>query len=51
MFVAFTAMAMCPAYFTQERFRGFGRLVLAKLPYRPPPDMDEEIAMEEASDE
>ena len=51
MLVAFIAGAMCPAYFAQERFRGFGRLVLAKLPYRPPPGMDEETAMEEASDE
>ncbi|ELZ41620.1 hypothetical protein [Halorubrum tebenquichense] len=51
MLVAFIAGAMCPAYFAQERLRGFGRLVLAKLAYRPPPGMDEETAMEEASDE
>lgn len=41
---------MAPTYYAAERLRGFSRVVLGKLPYRPPPGMEEEEALEEASD-
>lgn len=51
MLVMFAAGAMCPTYYAQERFRGFGRAVVSRLPYQPPPGMEEEAALEEATDE
>jgi len=47
---AFLAGAACPAYYAQERFRGFGRAMLDRLPYRPPPGMEESEALQEAAD-
>jgi hypothetical protein len=49
--IAFAAGAMTPVYYAQERFRGFGRAMISKLPYRPPPGTDEQEAMEDATDE
>jgi len=46
---AFLAGAACPAYYAQERFRGFGRAMLDRLPYRPPPGMEETQALREAA--
>lgn len=46
--LAFLAGATCPTYYATERFRGFGRTVLARLPYRAPPGMSEEEALEAA---
>lgn len=49
--IAFFAGAMAPAHYAQERFRGFGRSMVSKLPYKPPPGTEEQAAMEEATDE
>ena len=46
---AFLAGAACPVYYAQERLRGFGRAMLNKLPYQPPPGKDTETAMVEAT--
>jgi cyclic lactone autoinducer peptide len=46
--VAFQAGAACPVYYYQERFRGFGRAMVDRLPYRPPPGRDEKEALQEA---
>ncbi|MCT9095285.1 hypothetical protein [Haloarchaeobius sp. HME9146] len=46
--LAFLAGAACPAYYAQERLRGFGRTILSRLPYAPPPGMDAEQAMQQA---
>jgi hypothetical protein len=49
--LAFLSGAACPTYYAQERLRGAGRFVLAKmLPYRPPPGQDEQAAMIEATE-
>lgn len=40
-----------PTYYATERLRGFGRAMFEKLPYKPPPGMDEDEALEEAADE
>ena len=49
--VAFQAGAACPAYYARERLRGFGRAIFDKLPYRPPPGLDEEQALREAAED
>lgn len=46
--VAFMAGAACPAYYAQERLRGFGRAVISRLPYTPPPGKSEEEALADA---
>lgn len=46
--LAFLAGAACPAYYAQERLRGFGRAMFDRLPYRPPPGMEEEQALRQA---
>lgn len=46
--IAFLAGATCPAYYAQERLRGFGRSMFDRLPYRPPPGMNEEEALQAA---
>jgi len=38
--------ALAPAYYAQERFRGFGRSLLDRLPYKAPPGMNEEEALQ-----
>lgn len=43
--LAFLAGATAPSYFAAERFRGFGRAMLSRLPYQAPPGMDDEQAM------
>lgn len=45
----FQAGAACPTYYAQERFRGFGRALVDRLPYRPPPGMEEAEALQEAA--
>lgn len=53
--LAFLAGAACPTYYAQERLRGFGRAIVDRLPYVPPPGMEEQqalrAAMESAEDE
>ncbi|WP_459194722.1 hypothetical protein [Halosimplex sp. J119] len=49
MIVSFFAGSLCPAYYAQERLRGFGRAMFAAIPaYRPPPGMSEKEAMRAA---
>ena len=48
LLVAFLAGGMCPVYYFQERMRGFGRAMVAKLPYQPPPGKDREEALQDA---
>jgi len=43
--------SLAPTYFAAEQLRGFGRAMLAKLPYEPPPGKDEKEALIEATDE
>ncbi|WP_178915177.1 hypothetical protein [Natronomonas gomsonensis] len=47
--LAFLAGATSPTYYAQERLRGFGRAVSSRLPYEPPPGMEEQEAMEAAN--
>jgi len=47
----FLAGACAPVYYSMERFRGFGRAMMTKLPYRPPPGKQTEEAMVEATSE
>ncbi|EMA57167.1 hypothetical protein [Halorubrum lipolyticum] len=49
--LAYLAGAMTPVYFAQERMRGFGRALASRLPYEPPPGVEEGEAMEAATDE
>lgn len=49
--LAYVAGAMTPLYYAQERMRGFGRAMMARIPYQPPPGEDEQQAMEDATDE
>ncbi|WP_435119074.1 hypothetical protein [Halolamina sp. C58] len=42
------AGSMVPTYYAQERLRGFGRALFARLPYQPPPGMQREEAMRAA---
>jgi hypothetical protein len=46
--VAFLAGGMCPVYYFQERMRGFGRSLVSRLPYEPPPGKDREEALVDA---
>jgi len=46
--LAFAAGATVPAYYAEERLRGFGRKLASRLPYEPPPGMSEKEAMREA---
>ena len=48
--LAFLAGSLCPTYYAQERFRGFGRAMLSKVPYAPPPGQQEDEAMVRAVD-
>ena len=48
--LAFLAGATAPTYYAQERFRGFGRAMLGKLPYVPPPGQEESEALVRATD-
>lgn len=45
---AFLVGATAPTYYAQERLRGFGRAMLDRLPYSPPPGMQKEAAMKAA---
>ncbi|TKX86217.1 hypothetical protein EXE43_09615 [Halorubrum sp. SS5] len=49
--LAFAAGMVVPFYFALERMRGFGRALASKLPYKPPPGVEEGQAMEQATDE
>jgi len=39
-----------PTRYGVERLEGFGRFVVSKLPYRSPPGVDEQEAMQQATD-
>ncbi len=42
------AGSLVPTYYAQERLRGFGRKLMGRLPYEPPPGMEREAAMRAA---
>jgi len=42
------AGSLVPTYYAQERLRGFGRKLMGRLPYEPPPGMEREQAMRAA---
>ena len=44
------AGALAPTYYAAERLRGFGRAMVSRLPYEPPPGRDPEAAMVAAVD-
>lgn len=48
--VGLIAGAALPFHYAMERFRGFGRVAVDRLPYRPPPGRDEERALIEATE-
>ncbi|QLG29460.1 hypothetical protein HUG10_09180 [Halorarum halophilum] len=48
--LAFTAGMCVPFRYGIERLRGFGRVVIGKLPYAPPPGKEEGEAMEAATE-
>jgi hypothetical protein len=48
--LAFLAGSTVPTYYAQERLRGFGRAVADRLPYRAPAGMDEQEAMQAATE-
>lgn len=50
LLVSFLAGSLCPTYYASERFRGFGRVMLGKLPYAPPPGQETEQALIQATD-
>lgn len=43
--------SLAPTYYAGEKLRGFGRAMLNKLPYEPPPGKEKEEALIEATDE
>lgn len=43
--------AMSPTYYAAERLRGLGRSLVGRLPYEPPPGMEREQALVEATDD
>lgn len=43
--------ALAPTYYAAERMRGFGRAMFSKLPYAPPPGLDESEALERSVSE
>gem|GEM_PF-3460228 len=47
--VAFIGGVMVPFPYAMERFRGFGRVMLSKLPYAPPPGEETGAALEGAT--
>lgn len=49
--VTFVAGIAVPFHYGIKRFRSFGRAILSKLPYQPPPGMDVEAAMAGATTE
>lgn len=50
LFFLLTGMAV-PTRYGIERLNGFGRAMVSRLPYQPPPGKDEETALQEAVDE
>ena len=42
------AGSLVPTYYAQERLRGFGRKLFDRVPYKPPPGMEQETAMRAA---
>jgi hypothetical protein len=46
--VFFLAGMAVPTAYGIERFQGFGRSVVAQVPYRSPPGMDKEQALQQA---
>lgn len=51
LLLAFTAGMCVPFRFGIERLRGFGRAVVSKLPYQPPPGVEEGRALEAATED
>lgn len=49
--LAYAAGTFTPGRYAGERLAGFGRAVASKLPYRPPPGLKEEEALQEATEE
>lgn len=41
--------SMVPTYYAAERLRGFGRFVMKKVPYEPPPGKEKGEALEDAT--
>lgn len=50
MFFLLVGLAV-PTRYGIERVNGFGRAMVSRLPYQPPPGKDEETALQEAVDE
>ncbi|QKY18383.1 hypothetical protein Hrr1229_005710 [Halorubrum sp. CBA1229] len=48
--IAYIAGTFTPGGYAGERLQGFGRVVASKLPYKPPPGMEETEALEAASE-
>lgn len=46
--LAFIAGATVPSYYFIEQMQGFGRAVAHRIPYRSPPGMSEEEALQQA---
>jgi hypothetical protein len=46
--MAWFAGAATPFWWMVERLRGLGRWFLGRMPYRPPPGLDEDEAMRQA---
>lgn len=49
--LAFLGGVTVPFPYAMERFRGFGRIILSKLPYKPPAGMKTEEAMQATTGE
>lgn len=45
----YIAGATTPTYYAAERLRGFGRAVVSRLPYEPPPGMSTDEALRAAA--
>lgn len=50
-FIMFLSRVMAPFPYAMERFRGFGRVMVSKLPYAPPPGQNAEEALAAATAE
>lgn len=43
--------SLAPTYYAGEKLRGFGRAMMDKLPYKPPPGKETEEALLQATEE
>jgi hypothetical protein len=48
--LAYIVGTATPVYYAQERLRGFGRAMVDRLPYKPPPGMEKQQALEAAAE-